>query len=249
MVDQFAFLNNPIVTYILFFAIIGLILYWKFGSKIKDDFLDQLKKEMQYDWGRQEIRKHTFEDLDKLSKIFTKFNKTIYIGGFKFKEKIGQGESYMAMDVYDKSTQESGLDYKPEYEYMMIKFNIPRWKSLDFFPLSIISTNIFGIKSFLFVSKADILYPNEKELHLKAEEFTQVYDIYVPLQDMGIKLKKLDEFVFKQAKEEIEGRLQNVPAKIAQLDLRHTQNLAIEEKRAEVTAKILEGQNRQARNF
>lgn len=249
MADPFTFLNNPIVTVLLFFGIIGVILYWKFGSKVKDDVLDQLKKEMQYDWGRQEIRKHTVEDLDKLSKIFTKFDKKIYIGGFKFKEKIGTAESYMMMDVKDKSTQENAAEYTPEYEYMMIKFNIPRWKSLDFFPLSIISTNIFGIRSFLFVSKNDILYPNEKELHLKAEEFTQVYDIFVPLQDMGIKLKKLDEFVFKQAKEEVEGRLQNVPAKIAQLDLRHTQNLAIEEKRAEVTAKILEGQNRQARNF
>lgn len=236
---------------ILILIIIIVFIYLRKGKK--DDVAEQLKREMCYSWGREEIRNHTLKDLDDLSRLFTKYKKSVIIGGVVNKAKVGKGLSIMSMKsknviatYIDPKTNKTKFTFGEDIvDIYLLRMKIPRWESLNFFPFNV----IFTLKKYLIFETKDILSENIFELRLKCDEFQTLYGVWLPLNDAMTKIAKIEEFPFRGFYEEINGRLQNEPAKIAQLDMTHTQRLAVADKQAEATAKILDSQKQQLRSM
>jgi hypothetical protein len=254
MADPFTFLNNPIVTYLLFFAVIGMILYWKFGGKGKDEATEFLLKQVAMDYGRQEIRKHTLKELDSISHLFLPYNRGIYRQGYDGEVKIGRINKVQDLIIpentvleYDKQGRsikklKEADGYIKDAKYMLILYKTPVIEMLDFFPLSFIVTDILGSRHYMFITDKNILYHNKDRLMLNVTEFTSMFDIVVPVDNIDIMLPKIKDLVQKGFNEELMGRMETLPSNVALMALQHTMNLDIEKQRAETTAKILDSQ-------
>lgn len=217
-------------------ATIGILFIYNRFIKKKDALQEKILQEMQYDWGRKEVRKHTKEDLQKIAKMFPKYKKKLFIGIY---DKKGTTTHRQELTIKTDDDKE-----KSKYKHYIYRYVKPL-AGLD---LPIL--NMLGGEEFIYVvqhednDKGDMLYENKKELHLREKEITQIFDVFMFVDEITkIKKAKIEEFVFKQGYEELTGRLNNEPAKVAQLDLQHTQHLAIEEKRAEVLKKMSESNN------
>lgn len=224
-------------------AIIVFLIFYFWGGK-KDQVKEQLLKEMQPDWGRKEVAKHTKEDLDKLNKTYFKLNKKIYRGSIGNEVKIGNGTLYQNLVVEEvKDEKGNKIDNPDKSKHYIIRFENP-FLDLELpFPLSIIFQDLLGSHDYMLISEKNILFENKKQINLNVTEFTQVYDVFMPVEDLMFKKPKMDQFVFHANHEELQGRLNNLPAKTAQINLLHTQELAMTEKKAEVLAKTLNQNN------
>lgn len=255
------FLSNPTIMYSIIGIVALYIIYDKFIKPNKPDLKDEQLRAIAWDFGRQEIRKHTLSDLDSVSHLFLPFNKAIYRQGFDKEIKVGTGSRVQTIlipedtpvKINSKGNVEKTVKELPNWKwddkYLLIKYKTPLIDFLDFFPFSIIFTDILGSRHYMMIAESNILYATKGKLMLNVKEFTQMFNIVMPIDNIDLFLPKIKDLVQQGFNEELTGRLQKLPSDVAQLHLQHTQNLAIEEKRAEVTAKILEGQNRQARNF
>lgn len=260
MADMFAFLQNPYILYPLM-VLIAAVFIIKMMSPKKDEAKDMLLKQIAMDYGRKEIRKHTIKELDSISHLFLKYNKPIYRQGYDGEIKVGTSSRVQDLMLPDnmvieydskgkpKKVWKDSENYIKDAKCMLIQYKTPMIDFLDFFPLSIIVTDILGSKHYMMILDKNILYHNKKKMMLNVTEFTSQFDIIMPVDNMDVLLPKIKDLVQKGFNEELMGRMETLPSNVAQLHLQHTEALSIEEKRAETTARILDSQKQQLRSM
>lgn len=261
MADMFSFLNNPYILYPLL-ALLGLfIIYDKFLKPKQDEAKDALLKQIAMDYGRKEIRKHTLKELDSIKHLFLPYNKPIYRQGYDGEVKVGTASKIqdliipdnMALEV-DKNGKTTKMwkdadNYIKDAKVMLMLYKTPLIDIFDFFPISILVTDILGSRHYMMILAKNILYHDKKRMMLNVTEFTSQFGIVMPVDNMDILLPKIKDLVQKGFNEELMGRMETLPSNVAQLHLQHAESLAVEEKRAETTARILDSQQKATRNF
>lgn len=242
--------NPPMMIGLIVIAIVVVIIFFYFRKKKNNEVESQLKLEMNYAWGREEIRNHTIKDLDRLSRFFTKYTKRLVVGGVVNKKIVGKGIGTMNIRakrvvgsniIKGKTIYQFGEDVA---DLTLLKYKIPRWESLTFFPFSWIT-----VKRYLMFETKDVQSENLFDLRLKCDEFQELYGVFFPMSEAMTKIAKIEEYPFRGFYEEINGRLNNEPAKIAQLDMSHTQRLAVADKQAEAMVRLTEANKQPLRSM
>lgn len=261
MADLFAFLQNPAILYPLMGVVVLFFIYDKFLKPKDNDAKEAMMKQIAMDYGRKEIRKHTLKELDSIKHLFLPYNKPIYRQGYDGETKIGTASRIqdmvipenMVMEVDKKgktvSIWKNSENYIKDAKVMLVLYKTPILDMLDFFPLSILVTDILGSRHYMMLMDKNILYHNKKRMMLSVTEFTSQFDIIMPVDNADVILPKIKDLVQKGFNEELMGRMETLPSDVARLHLQHTEQLAVEEKRAETAARIIDGQQRVARNF
>lgn len=234
-------MQNPYVAGFVMILIVIVVLYYIFGKGKKT--ADQIKKmwleQTAYDWGKKQLKEHTLEDLEEDSKVFLRINKSLIREDFGSKIKIGKAKKIQRALM----PEDEKLKLDSEDKFYIVQFKVPLIDFLDFFPFDIIVTDLLGSKKWLFLAKSNINYQTNKVIMLKTKQMTQLYGIYVPIDNIKEATVTLNELVFKAGYAEILGRLNNIPADIAKLHLEHTEDIDRAKEEAKIFAERAKAMN------